>query len=122
MVKVSFSPIQELVVHEVVAMDYDDLLRERITPAGNMPLYWCNGVVFSFSSLPMTRDVIKDYLQGKIHWMELHYSSMPKFEPIVELNDEQFKATLKIRVIDTSKSVLHSDIIKWLTGHTKNGR
>jgi hypothetical protein len=102
------------VVHEVVNIEYDDLLRGRITPAGNMPLYWCDGIIFSFNSMPMTRDLVKDYMQGKIHWMEVHYTHMKKYEPVVELNDEQYKATMRIRVLDTSKSSLHTDFIKWL--------
>ena len=114
MVKISFSPINELVIHEVVSIDYENLLRERITPSGNMPLYWCDGIVFTFNSPPLTRDIMKDYLNGKIHWMEVHYAEMKKYEPVVELNDELYKAVLKIRVIDTSRSALHSEFIKWL--------
>ena len=114
MVKISFSPIQEVIVHEIIDIDFEDLLRERITPAGNMPLYWCDGILFSFSSMPMTRDVVKDYLDGKVHWLEVHYTPMNNYSPVLELNDEQYKALLKIRVIDTSKSSLHKDFIKCL--------
>jgi hypothetical protein len=114
MVKISFSPITEVVIHEVVKVDYDDMLRGRITPAGNMPLYWCDGILFSFNSMPMTRDLVKDYMKGVIHWMEVHYCEMKKYEPIVELNDESYKATMHIRVLDTSRSALHTDFIKWL--------
>lgn len=114
MVKITFAPIKELVVHEVVSVEHDDLLRSRITPAGNMPLYWCDGILFSFNSMPMTRDIVKDYLEGTIHWMEVHYSHMKNYEPVVELNDEQYKATMRIRVLDTSKSTLHTELIKWL--------
>lgn len=116
MVKVTFSPINEVVVHEVVSVEFDDLMRGRITPAGNMPLYWCDGVLFTFNSMPFNREVIKDYMDGKIHWMELHFTPMEKYSQILELNDESYKATLKVRVIDTSKSALHKDVIKWLKG------
>lgn len=114
MVKISYSPIKELVVHEAVKVDYDDLLRERITPQGNMPLYWCDGILFSFTSMPMSDDLIKDYLNGTIHWMEVHYTEMKKYEQMVSLDDEQYKATMRMRVIDTSKSSLHGDFMKWL--------
>ncbi|MFI5412866.1 MAG: hypothetical protein ACHQX1_03160 [Candidatus Micrarchaeales archaeon] len=116
MVKITYSPINEVVIHEVIKVDRDDLLRGRITPAGNMPLYWCNGILFTFNSMPMTKDLVKDYLKGVIHWMEVHYSEMKNYEPIVELNDEQYKAIMRIRVIDTSMSTLHVDAIKWLKG------
>ncbi|MGC8669753.1 MAG: hypothetical protein ACP5TL_01205 [Candidatus Micrarchaeia archaeon] len=116
-VKISYSPINELVVHEVVKLELDDLLRERITPSGNMPLYWCNGILFAFTSPPLTRDIMRDYLNGKIHWMEVHYTEMKKYDPVLELNDEQYKAILKIRVIDTSKSLLHLEFVKWLNNN-----
>jgi hypothetical protein len=114
MVKISFSPIKELVVHEVVKVNYDDMLRGRITPAGNMPLYWCDGILFSFNSMPMTRDLVREYMQGTIHWMEVHYCKLDKYQEILDLNDESYKALMHIRVLDTSKSALHSEFIKWL--------
>ncbi|MGC8651728.1 MAG: hypothetical protein ACP5UH_00540 [Candidatus Micrarchaeia archaeon] len=114
MIKISYSPINELVVHEAVRLELDDLLRERITPSGNMPLYWCDGILFTFNSPPLTKDIMHDYLNGKIHWMEVHYTDMKKYDPVLELNDEQYKAILKIRVIDTSKSALHAEFVKWL--------
>ena len=81
MVRITYSPIEELVVHEVVEVPKDDLLRERITPQGNMPLYWCNGILFSFSSIPMTEEIIRDYLRGKVHWLEIHFAKEPKYTP-----------------------------------------
>ncbi len=114
MVKITFAPIKELVIHETVKVERDDLLRGRITPQGNMPLYWCDGILFSFNSMPMTRDLVKEYLDGVIHWMEIHYCEMKNYQEIIELNDEQYKAIMRIRVLDTSKSALHTDFVKWL--------
>ena len=64
--------------------------------------------------MPMTRDLVKEYMQGTIHWMEVHYCEMKKYQEIIDLNDESYKATMHIRVLDTSKSALHSEFIKWL--------
>ncbi|MCL5404756.1 MAG: hypothetical protein M1125_02880 [Candidatus Marsarchaeota archaeon] len=119
MVKISYSPISELVVHEVVKVGLDDLMRERITPAGTMPLYWCNGVIFSFSSVPLNEKVMDDYMQGRIHWMEVHFAEMDKYMEVVELNDEHYNGAMKVRVIDTSRSPLHIEFVKWLK---KNGK
>ncbi|VVB76643.1 Uncharacterised protein [uncultured archaeon] len=114
MIKITFSPATELVVHEVVSMTKDDLLLERITPAGNMPLYWCNGVLFSFSSIPMTDEIVKEYMKGKIHWLEVHFTSMERYVPVITFESAEYKATMNVRVIDTSASLLHSEFIKWL--------
>jgi hypothetical protein len=114
MVKITFAPIKELVVHEAVSVDHDDLLRERVTPSGNLPLCWCDGILFSFTSMPLTEDITKDYLDGKIHWVEVHYTEMKVYKPVLELDDKQYNMTMKVRVIDTSRSDLHKEFIKWL--------
>jgi hypothetical protein len=114
MVKITFAPADELIVHEILRVDKADLLRERITPSGTMPLCWCNGLLFSFSSIPMTDDVTKEYLKGKIHWLEVHYTAMDRYEPILVLNEEEYKGAMNIRVIDTTISKLHQEFTKWL--------
>lgn len=119
MIKITFSPATELIVHEAVEMTRDDLLLERITPAGNMPLYWCGGVLFSFSSLPMTDDIVKEYLHGKIHWLEVHFARMEKYQPVITFEPEEYKSTMNVRIIDTTSSDLHKEFIKWLKDNVK---
>ncbi len=114
MLKVTFTPIKELTIHEVLKVDFEDLLRERITPAGSAPLYWCNGILFNFASLPFSKAVIEDYMEGKIHWAEVHYTEFAKYAPVLELNDEHYSGPQKVRAIDTSRSELHLEFIKWL--------
>jgi hypothetical protein len=119
MIKITYSPIEEIVLHEIVKVEKDDLIRERVTPAGNMPLYWCDGTLFSFSSLPMTDDVVKEYLKGRIHWLELHFCKMEEYTPLISVNDDAYKGTITVRVIDTSSSVLHKELIKWVKKNVK---
>lgn len=119
MVKITFSPATELVVHEVVEVTKDDLLLERITPAGNMPLYWCNGILFSFSSVPMTDEVMKEYLKGKIHWLEVHFTRMEKHVPVISFESPEYKSTMNVKIIDTSASELHKEFIAWLKANVK---
>jgi len=119
MVKITFAPATELIVHEVVEMSRNDLLLERITPQGNMPLYWCGGIVFSFSSVPMTDDIIEEYLKGKIHWLEVHFAKMEKYIPVITFESEEYKSTMNVKVIDTEASALHREFIKWLRENFK---
>ncbi len=114
MVDIEYSPIKSIVVHEIVSMHIDDLIRERITPAGSVPLYWCDSILFSFSSAPMSRKILDDYLNGTIHWMEVHYTDLGDYSSMLELKDEDYGGTAKVRVIDTSASNLHKEFIKWL--------
>ncbi len=122
MAKITYSPIEELVIHEVLEVSRDDLLRSRVTPQGTMPLYWCNGLLFSFSSLPMSEDVTKDYLKGRIHWVEVQYAKMDNYVPVLSLNEEEYKATMNVRIIDTSFSKLHQEFAVWLKDRAQNKR
>lgn len=119
MVRITFEPTNEIVIHDIVAVEIEDLLRERVTPAGTMPLYWCNGVLFSFSSLPLTEEVVKDYMRGKLHWLEVHYAKMPQYKPVLQLNEDEYKTALNVRIIDTSKSPVHSELTKWIKSSVK---
>ncbi len=114
MVDVIFDPIKTLVVHEVAGIQIDDLMRERITPGVTLPLFWCSGVVFSVAQAPPSEELIKDYMKGKVHWLEVHYADMKEYKPVLELNDENYGNKIKIRVIDTSFSQTHKDFVSWL--------
>ncbi len=114
MPKITYAPAEELIVHDIIEVTKDDLLRERVTPAGTIPLMWCNGILFSFSSLPMTDDVTKDYLKGKLHWLEVHFARMDRYIPVLPLSEEEYKASISVRIIDTSTSELHREFVKWL--------
>jgi hypothetical protein len=114
-VKITSAPIKEVVVHESILVSFDDLLRSRITPAGSVPLYWCNGILFTFSSMPWSKDVIRDYLDGRLHWIEVQYTRMDHYRQVAELRDENFGAQAqRVRVIDTSASLVHQELTRWL--------
>jgi hypothetical protein len=119
MVEITYSPLKSLVVHDILEIDKESIMRSRVTPAGTMPLYWCDGFLYSFSSLPMSDEVVKDYLNGRIHWAEVQFARLDKFEPVLMLNEEEYKAEMKIRVMDTSISQLHKEFVKWLKSVTK---
>lgn len=119
MVDIIYDPITTLVVHDIGKIPLDDLLRERITPGVTMPLYWCGGILFSFASAPMSEEVVKDYMKGKIHWMEIHFTDMKDYKPVLELNDEHYNGKMTVRVIDTTGSQLHKDFIVWLKANGK---
>jgi hypothetical protein len=124
MVKISFSPIKELVVHDIFKMDYEDLVRGNITSMGVMPLYWCDGILYRFASLPMSRELSRQYLDGTVHWAEVHYSeNAGEYKPLMEIKDENYQGGyLKVRVIDMSSSQLHKDFIKWLKSNKDKNR
>ncbi|MDE1850264.1 MAG: hypothetical protein KGH54_00520 [Candidatus Micrarchaeota archaeon] len=119
MSKITYLPAQELIIHDVIALPKEDMLRANVTPNGNMPLYWCDGILYSFSSPPATEEVISEILKGKIHWLEVRYAKMEKFQNMLSLNEDEYKATMNFRVISTDKFDLHKDFIRWLKSTVK---
>lgn len=119
MVKITHAPIKELVLHDIIEVSKDDLFRSRVTPAGTMPLYWCDGILFGFSSFPMTEEVVKEHLEGKLHWMEVQFAKVDKYTPVHALSEEEYKTPMNVRIIDTSSIQLHKELIKWIKGNYK---
>ena len=119
MPKITYLPPQELIVHDIFDLEREEMLRANVTPNGNLPLYWCDGVLYSFSSPPATEEVISEILKGKIHWLEVRYSKMEKFTDILKLSEDEYKATMNFRVIKTEKFALHKEFIKWLKTNIK---
>lgn len=81
MVKVSFEPWEEIVIHEVIEHKIRDLVRLRILGLreGSLaqPLLWAEGVVFARNVMPPTEDVVKEKLRGVIHFSAVEWATMP---------------------------------------------
>jgi len=83
MVKVFFRPLKEIIIHEAIEHTLNDLVRYRVLgvriDSMAQPLVWAEGVVFSRRGMPPTEDVVRDQLQGIIHFSAIEWALMPKF-------------------------------------------
>ena len=84
MVKVTIKPWQEIVIHELIQHDLKNLLKLRglglSTRDIAQPLMWAEGIVFSRFPMPPTDDIIKEQLQGIIHFSSFEFALMPKYQ------------------------------------------
>lgn len=84
MVKVSFKALKEIVIHEVIEHKVRDLVRLRVLGLrqGSLaqPLVWAEGVVFSRNAMPPIEDVVKQRMEGIIHFSAVEWASMPKYK------------------------------------------
>lgn len=83
MVKVTFKKWEEVVIHEDIEYEFDDLIKNRMVGLreGSItaPLVWAEGVVFSRNALPPTDDVVREQLKGIIHFSAVEWALMPKY-------------------------------------------
>ena len=119
MPKITYQPAQELVVHDILALQKEEMMRANVTPNGNLPLYWCDGVLYGFSSPPINDEVIGEMLKGRLHWMEVRYAKMEDYKQTLSLNEEEYKATMTFRIIRTDKFAVHKEFVKWLKANIK---
>lgn len=119
MTKITYSPATELIIHEVLEVSREDLLRTRITPQGNMPLLWCDGVLFTWNPFPTNDKVVDDLISGKIHWASVNYTHMERYSPVLKLNEEEYKGEMNIRVLDVGAIPTYKDVVKWLKSNAK---
>ena len=63
-----------------------------------------------------TESVIKEKLNGRLHWSNLAFALMPKFKPIVTIRE----GNIRIPIINVSNSLFFQSAVKWLNENIEN--
>jgi len=119
MVKVTFKPWEEVIIHESIHYSLEDLIKLQslgVQPGGlARPLKWADGVVFRFATMPPMDEAIKEQLQGKIHWSSVEWALMPQHENVIMIKD----INAKIPIINVSANTILCEIAKALKKQVK---
>ena len=119
MVKITYDPWKEIIIHEVFQYDLPELvnLQGLGVPSGQLgsPIYWSNGVAYVHLNMPNTEEVLKEYLQGRIHWRNLFFAFMPKYQNVILIPE----GNVRIPIINVSKNEKYSDVAEWLKQNFK---
>ena len=102
MVKVTYSPNRELVIHEVIEQDsrifFEDIVRQALaTPVHAEPtINWAEGVAFVVSPMPPTEDIVKENLDGRIHCAAVLFTRTPYQSQVpVRIGSQDYSARLR---------------------------
>ncbi len=72
-------------------------------------LKWAEGVVFSYTPLAPSTDLLLDeYVKGKIYWSDVVYAIMPEYKQTIRLG------SMDIPVIDVSPNPQLCEAAKWM--------
>ena len=114
MVKVTFKPWEEVVIHESIYYSLEDLVKLcsiGVGPGGlGAALRWAEGVVFRVSPMPPTDEVVRETLQGKIHWNAVEWALMPQYKDVIPIRE----INAKIPIINVSATAAICDVAKVL--------
>lgn len=115
MVEVKYSPIKEIVVHEVIKHNLQDFIHMKVQPRQPntvmIPFRWIDGIVFTFGSVIPTEKLVNERVEkGIVHWDYIEFAEMPEFN--ANLVNPDNGATC--RVIDGSNNTAVVEVIQWL--------
>jgi len=114
LVKVTFKPWEEVVIHEAIHYSLEDLIKLSSTgvqPGGLAPsLRWAEGVVFRAQGMPPTDEVVRENLQGKVHWSSVEWALMPEYQNVILIKD----INAKIPIINVTATAILCDVAKAL--------
>jgi hypothetical protein len=117
--EIVYEPWRRLVIHEIIQYGLDDFLRLRAqaTAQGQLalPLSWADGVLFDQIMMPQTEAVVKEQLEGRIHWALVSFTYMEKFEPYRVVKE----GNIRVPIIDVSGSGIAKVLVKWIKANYK---
>jgi len=114
MVEFEYQPWKKIIVHEVAKFPLEHFLNTHsigIQQGGiGRPLVWVDGVVFEFAGVRDTDDMIREKLEGKVHWNHLHYAILERYQ-------SEFKITqgnIRIPVVNVSDNKVFKEMAEWI--------
>jgi hypothetical protein len=119
LVKVTFKPWEEVVIHEAIKYTLSDLIARSslgVQPGGlGAPLNWAEGVAFRPNAMLMNDEITRELLQGKVHWNAVEWALMPEYKNVIPIAD----INAKIPVINVSATAILCEIAKALKGQAQ---
>ena len=119
MVDIEYNPISKIIVHEIIRSDYQNFLNMFAIPqpprAQRPNARWIEGILFIFKIFPPSPEVVRDKLQGILHWEIVNFTEMKDYTATVT----NPKNNITMDVLDNSNNTAVSDFIRWLKNESQ---
>ena len=117
MVDIVYEPWKKIVIHEIVRYTLDKLIKVQslgVEPGGLVePLLWADGIVFSRSTIIETDEVVKEKIEGVIHWSSVEWATLSDYREVIVIKE----TNVKVPIIDVSAHPIYKTVSKWLREH-----
>ena len=114
MVKVTYKPYDELIVHEYQKYTTEDLVRLRCTglQVGSIApsFQWADGVLMWREPFPQNEEITKENLEGRVHWVWLAFAIMPEYKSSLTFKE----TSVTIPIINLSNDPVFKGAAVWL--------
>ena len=118
MVKISYEPWDQIVVHEIIVRDSEELFTSVIMQALASGVQivpsvaWWDGVAFTFAHFPDTDDIVRDKLKGTIHYSSVSYATYPDYKPEVPVKIGTSSYPIKLQKAGSNPTLV--ELVKFL--------
>jgi hypothetical protein len=113
MVEFEYRPWKKIIIHELVEYPLDFFIMqasENVSKGGTgRPILWSNGIVLTSYIMQPTEDVVKDQLQGILHWVTLSFGHMEQYQ-----SEFRTKDRIRVPVVNVSNHKIFGPLSKWL--------
>jgi hypothetical protein len=112
-IEFEYQPWKKIVVHEIIKLPLQHFLSGaslNVEEGGiGRPLAWVNGLILEIAHFRDTDDIIKEKLNGTIHYGAISYAIHETFQP-------EFKVSgnIRIPVINVSDNKIFAELATWL--------
>jgi hypothetical protein len=114
LVKVTIKPWEEVIIHESIYYSLEDIVKLfslGVQPGGlTQPLNWAEGVVFHHQAMPPADEVVKEQMQGRVHWLVIQWALMPQYQNFIPIKD----INAKIPIVNLSANAILSEVARTL--------
>jgi hypothetical protein len=112
-VEFEYQPWRKIIVHEVLKFPLQNFLSRHsvgVQQGGfGLPLAWAEGIILENFAFRDTDEIIKEKLDGKIHFNSLHYAIMEDYQPEFKL-----QRNIRIPVMNVGNNVLLKEMARWI--------
>ena len=122
MVKITYNPIKELIIDEIIKYDTVEEWEKLLLPSvqvGQIALRWAEGILFHYNVYPHSETTSEDRLKGILHVSDLQYALMPEYIDTRTL-EPPGGGTYSYLITDVSKTENQVELIKWLKEYDKS--
>jgi len=113
MVEFEYQPWKKISVHEVVKLTLEHFLSGHslgVQEGGiGRPILWVDGIIFEHGLFRDTDDIIREKLEGKVHWSVLNYGTLEKHQ-----SEFKVAGNIRIPVIDVSGNKIFREMAVWI--------
>ena len=112
-IEFEYQPWKRIIIHEIIKFPLQHFLSGAslgVSEGGiGRPLIWVDGLILEINIFGETDDIIKEKLNGIIHYNAVSYAIQEKLQP-------EFKVSgnIRIPVIDVSGNKIFREMATWL--------